>query len=96
MADLASFGGITRIRFKGSSEFLRTSQPLAPPLCDFRIGLDATSKVDRPHRVGRCQSTRLRRHCINIEQGDCVAIAPTAMILTNVANYLVASVFTLV
>ena len=35
---LAPFGGITRIRFKGSSEFRRTSQPLAPPLFDFRIG----------------------------------------------------------
>ena len=30
---LAPYGGITRIRFKGSSESFRTSQPLAPPLC---------------------------------------------------------------
>ena len=29
---LAPYGGITRIRFKGSSELLRTSQPVAPPL----------------------------------------------------------------
>ena len=34
---LAPYGGITRIRFKGSSETFRTSQPLAPPLCLFRI-----------------------------------------------------------
>jgi hypothetical protein len=37
MADLAPCVGITRIRFKGSSEFLRTSQPLGSPAIEKRI-----------------------------------------------------------
>ena len=41
---LAPYGGITRIRFKGSSEFLRTSQPMAPPLY-FRIGAVAAKSM---------------------------------------------------
>ena len=94
MADLASFGGITRIRFKGSSEFLRTSQPLAPPLCDFRIGPRVAS-----------QQTQWQR-CLLQAPLSRIGIKPTGArrgerlyndaILMNVANYLVASVFTFV
>src|SRR5262245_41309432 len=49
---LAPFGGITRIRFKGSSN--RTSQPLRLPRIFFRIGLAivksmvGTSRCDVP------------------------------------------------
>jgi len=85
MADLASFGGITRIRFKGSSEFCRTSQPLAPPLCDFRIGPTRrkSTKRNRGNRIKRTGARRGERLYNDV-------------ILMNVANYLVASVFTFV
>ena len=95
MADLASFGGITRIRFKGSSEFCRTSQPLAPPLFDFRIGPTRRKSTTR-NCSGTCNSTAANRTGTKPTGARRGERLYNDAILTKVANYLAASVFTFV